>query len=157
MKTKEDLSDSIKRLYRSTEDKKIFGICGGLAEYLNFDSTVIRILWLLFIIFGGGLFLLLYIVLYFVIPTKEMNRKAPTLDLASIKDRRIQRSINDRVIAGVCGGIAHYLRIDPAIVRIITVVVDVLTGFIPIILVYLLLIWVIPLDTSELIDHSGND
>jgi phage shock protein PspC (stress-responsive transcriptional regulator) len=35
-----------KRLYRSTGDRKIAGVCGGLAEYFNVDPVIIRILWI---------------------------------------------------------------------------------------------------------------
>ena len=56
-----------KKLYRSKVDKKICGVCGGLAEYLNVDSTVIRLLWVLATLFVGcGL--LAYIVAALVIP-----------------------------------------------------------------------------------------
>ena len=56
-----------KKLYRSKTDKKICGVCGGLAEYLNMDATVIRLLWVLATLFVGcGL--LVYIVAALVIP-----------------------------------------------------------------------------------------
>ena len=56
-----------KKLYRSKTDKKICGVCGGLAEYLNVDSTVIRLLWVLATLFVGcGL--LAYIVAALVVP-----------------------------------------------------------------------------------------
>ena len=56
-----------KKLYRSKTDKKICGVCGGLAEYLNVDPTVIRLLWVLATLFVGcGL--LAYIVAALVIP-----------------------------------------------------------------------------------------
>lgn len=56
-----------KKLYRSKTDKKICGVCGGLAEYLNMDATVIRLLWVLATLFVGcGL--LAYIVAALVIP-----------------------------------------------------------------------------------------
>ena len=37
-----------KKLYRSVTDRKIAGVCGGIAEYLNIDPTTIRLLWALF-------------------------------------------------------------------------------------------------------------
>lgn len=43
-----------KKLYRSDTDKKICGVCGGLAEYLNVDSTVIRLIWLLLVLCAGS-------------------------------------------------------------------------------------------------------
>lgn len=57
-----------RRLYRSRTDRVLTGIAGGMAEYLEVDPTVVRILWVLATIFTGGLVLLLYIVLAFVIP-----------------------------------------------------------------------------------------
>jgi phage shock protein PspC (stress-responsive transcriptional regulator) len=36
----------IKRLYLSASDKKIFGVCGGIAEYMEVDSTLIRLIWI---------------------------------------------------------------------------------------------------------------
>ena len=45
-----------KKLYRSLTDKKLFGVCGGLAEYFDMDATVMRILFLVAaFVFGGGL------------------------------------------------------------------------------------------------------
>lgn len=49
--------------------------------------------------------------------------------------KRLYRSRNDRMLAGVCGGIADYLGADPTVVRIVTVVVALLPG--PAILAYL--------------------
>ncbi len=143
-------NESIKRLYRSTENSKIFGICGGIAKYFKIDPTLIRILWLLFTFFGGGFFLIIYIILYFIIPIKGNSGKYNQFDLNSLKERRLKRSIEDRMMAGICGGLAKFLHIDPVFVRIGYVVIDILTGFIPLIIVYLILIWVIPLDTEEL-------
>ena len=61
-----------KKLYRSTTDKKIAGVCGGLAQYLNIDSTIIRLVWLLLILFAGcGL--LAYIIAALVIPNPPIE------------------------------------------------------------------------------------
>jgi phage shock protein C len=56
-----------KRLMRSSRDKKIAGVCGGLAEYFDIDPTIIRVLWLL-AIFLGGTGVLAYIILWIVLP-----------------------------------------------------------------------------------------
>lgn len=58
---------SKKRLYKSTRDKKICGVCGGIAEYLNVDPTVIRLITVLIALaWGSGV--LAYIILAFVMP-----------------------------------------------------------------------------------------
>ena len=56
-----------KKLTRSTTDKKIAGVCGGLAEYLDMDSTVIRLIWVLAFFFGGAGGLV-YLILWVVLP-----------------------------------------------------------------------------------------
>lgn len=43
---------STKRLYKSRE-KKVCGVCGGIAEYIDIDPTVIRLVWLLTVVCGG--------------------------------------------------------------------------------------------------------
>lgn len=42
-----------KTLRKSKTDKKIFGVCGGFAEYFGFDSTMVRLVWALCILLGG--------------------------------------------------------------------------------------------------------
>ena len=55
-----------KRLYKG-RDKKLFGVCSGLADYFNVDPTLIRVLFVFaFIAFGSGL--LLYLILAIVLP-----------------------------------------------------------------------------------------
>ncbi len=61
-----------KKLYRSKTDSQIAGVCGGLAEYLGIDSTIIRIIWAL-IALSAGVGILLYIVCALVIPEKPDN------------------------------------------------------------------------------------
>lgn len=61
----------VKRLVRSLRERKLAGICGGMAEYLGIDPTVMRILWLLALFFSIGLVMLLYIALIFVIPNED--------------------------------------------------------------------------------------
>ncbi len=58
-----------KKLYKSKTDKKICGVCGGLAEFLGIDVTVVRIIWVLVILFAG-FGLLAYIICAFIIPEK---------------------------------------------------------------------------------------
>ena len=58
-----------KKLYKSNIDKKLCGVCGGIAEYLNIDSTVIRLI-LILAIFFGGCGLLAYIIAALVMPNK---------------------------------------------------------------------------------------
>jgi phage shock protein C len=67
------MASDIKKLYRSRSDRIIGGVCGGLGEYLNVDSTVIRILYVLFALTGGsGIFV--YLILLLVIPEEPWEK-----------------------------------------------------------------------------------
>lgn len=61
-----------KKLYRSNTNKKIAGVCGGLAEYLNMDPTVVRLIWVLVALFAGA-GLLAYLICALIIPEKPDN------------------------------------------------------------------------------------
>ena len=58
-----------KKLYKSATDKKLDGVCAGVGEYLGIDPTVIRLLWLISIFFGGA-GILAYIIAAVIIPRK---------------------------------------------------------------------------------------
>ena len=58
-----------KKLFRSTKNKMVAGVCGGIGEFFNIDPTVIRLLWVVFTIFTGIVGgLLAYIVAWIIIP-----------------------------------------------------------------------------------------
>ena len=60
----------VKKYYLSTTDKKIGGVCGGLAEYFEIDSLLIRLLFVfMFFSLGGGL--LLYLLLWILAPKEQ--------------------------------------------------------------------------------------
>lgn len=63
--------NSTKRLYRSRTERQIAGVCGGLANYLGIDPTVVRLLFILGLIFVGGT-LLAYLILAIVIPEEPL-------------------------------------------------------------------------------------
>jgi phage shock protein C len=57
----------VKRLMRSSRDKRIGGVCAGVADYFDLDPTIVRVVWLLAVLFGGT-GLLIYIILWIVLP-----------------------------------------------------------------------------------------
>ncbi len=58
-----------KKLYKSNTDKKLDGVCAGIAEYLNIDVTIVRLIWAIAVVFGGSG------VLLYVIAALVMTRK----------------------------------------------------------------------------------
>ncbi|NLY67100.1 MAG: PspC domain-containing protein [Tissierellia bacterium] len=61
-----------KKLYRSSTDKQIAGVCGGIAEYFNIDPTIVRLLWA-FISLAYGTGIIAYIVCAIVIPERPKD------------------------------------------------------------------------------------
>jgi phage shock protein C len=58
-----------KKLYLSDTDKKLAGVCGGIAEFFEIDSTIVRLLWIAFsLAYGSGI--IAYIIFALVMPHK---------------------------------------------------------------------------------------
>ena len=56
-----------RKLYRSRSQRMLGGVCGGLAEYFNVDTTLIRVLFLVLAVFGGT-GLVIYVVMWLIVP-----------------------------------------------------------------------------------------
>lgn len=57
----------MKKFYLSSTDRKIAGVCGGIAEYFNIDSLIVRIIFVV-LFFGAGVGLLTYLVIWLLAP-----------------------------------------------------------------------------------------
>lgn len=215
-----------RRLYRSTTNRSVSGVCGGLGEYLGIDVGVVRLVWLVSAFLTVGLTLLIYVLLAVVLPEEPADVAAhkvvKTSDLwQRIRTNRalllgaillllgalllfnnfgwlpvrldalwelawnlfwplfliglgvyllfslnghgvdwerlrargarlpLRRSRRNRVIAGVCGGIAAYLKVDAVLVRLVWTLLTVLTlGTISVVL-YALAVVFIPWDDAQ--------
>ena len=65
-----------KKLYRSQTDRKIWGVCGGLAKYFEIDPTIIRVIAIVSIFFTGA-GILAYIVMAIVVPLESSEVTKP--------------------------------------------------------------------------------
>lgn len=61
------MTDDVKKLYRTKEDRMIAGVCSGLAAYFKIDPIIIRVLFVVFAIIGGSS-ILIYLILWILIP-----------------------------------------------------------------------------------------
>lgn len=70
----------MKKLYRSERDKKILGVCGGLAEYWKMDVTLMRLIWVVgfFLTFSAAF--LLYLIAALIMPVKPEGLNGPVYD-----------------------------------------------------------------------------
>lgn len=77
----------MKKLYRSRKDSKIAGVCGGIAEYFNVDPTIIRLLAVLTIFFGGG-GIIAYIIAWIIIPLEPLGENSFSSNSRSGQDKK---------------------------------------------------------------------
>jgi phage shock protein PspC (stress-responsive transcriptional regulator) len=106
------------RLYRNADDKIVGGVCSGLANYLGIDPVILRIL---FVILIGALFWV-YILLWIIVPSQSLQTNIT---------KRLYRNPDDKVIAGVCGGLASYFNIDrwvPRLVFALPLIIGLISG-----------------------------
>jgi phage shock protein C len=66
-----------KRLYRSTTDKMIAGVCGGIAEYFTIDPAIVRIIAVLLLLPGGLPGFVPYVILWVVVPKNPGTSAEP--------------------------------------------------------------------------------
>jgi phage shock protein C len=59
-----------KKLYRSNTNKMVCGVCAGIADYINIDPTIVRLLWVIFS-FAGGAGILAYIIAAIIMPVQQ--------------------------------------------------------------------------------------
>jgi phage shock protein C len=57
-----------RRLYRSRRDSVLGGVAGGVADYFDMDPSIVRVVWAVLALVTGGIFLVLYIVMWIVVP-----------------------------------------------------------------------------------------
>lgn len=108
----EESSHREKRFYRNANDKILGGVCSGLANYFSIDPVIIRIVFALTVIGGLGIGILLYVLLWIFLPLESGNET---------HDSKLFRSKDDRMIAGVAGGLGQYFGISAKIPRLIFV------------------------------------
>jgi phage shock protein C len=119
--------EQARRLYRHSADGRLAGVCAGIADYLDVDVTVVRLGWIILAIvpgaFVGGI--VAYIAAALVMPVGvSAAAEQPRAR------RRVTRSLSDRKIAGVCGGIADFFALDPTVVRVVWIVLTIVPGMI---------------------------
>ena len=70
------MTENVKKLYRSTSDRMIAGICGGLGEYFGIDSTLVRLIFVFGAIFTGSALFWAYIIMLIVVPESPLPSQA---------------------------------------------------------------------------------
>lgn len=118
----------MKNLHLSKKDKIITGVCAGISESFGINANLIRLVFLISLLFGfSGFFI--YLVLTIILPkgiTKE--------EIIDVKDdeeeekTKINRSWENRMLAGVCGGFSKYFGWDVSLIRLAFVLMTMAGG-----------------------------
>jgi len=97
--TEEDFKESLKengnpnrKLFRDPDDKYIGGVASGLGYFFGIDTSWIRILWLVFSLFSAGTLILIYLVLWMVIPeakttAEKLKMKGEPINISTIEKK----------------------------------------------------------------------
>ena len=80
-----------RRLHRSDDQRMLLGVCGGLSEYFDIDPTIIRIVFALAALFGGG-GVLVYVVLALIMPSAESLDSHPRVAARSTVDEAVEET-----------------------------------------------------------------
>jgi phage shock protein C len=125
---------------RVPDEGKIAGVCAGLAAYFDVDVTAVRLAWVILSIipgvFIGGL--VAYAAAWILTPVTASQGQG-------LPGKHLTRSVADKQIAGVCGGLAEYFGLDATMVRLVAVILAVYPGaIIGGIVVYLIAWFIMP-------------
>lgn len=84
-----------RKLMRDSEEGRVAGVCAGLAEYLNIETWIIRVIWFSGVIFSGGFFIVAYIAAWFILDKKptDPNQVSQTGSKWSSKEKDLDRVI----------------------------------------------------------------
>jgi phage shock protein PspC (stress-responsive transcriptional regulator) len=109
--TQATASSERKRFYRSESDKKIAGVCSGIAQYLHIDVVFVRVVFLiLFFSFGFGV--IPYLIIWLATSSSSSH------EIGAVR-KKLYRDPDNKLIAGVCSGIGSYLDIEVWIPRVV--------------------------------------
>jgi len=133
----------MRKLYRDRWNKKFFGVFGGLGQYLKIDPSILRLL-AVFLTIPTGIVIIpaVYILLAILMSEGPRQFIQPTY-------KRLYRSYKHKAFAGICAGLSEYFSIDANIIRVIFIISCFITACFPLILTYIVGIWMIPLSPYE--------
>src|SRR5260221_10668721 len=115
-------SDAVSRkLFRDSKRKIMGGVCAGFGHYFNSDPVWPRLLFALLFFGTSGILLLVYIVLWIVLPVSEELEDEPNV-------KKMYRNPDAKVVGGVAGGVAAFFGADVVLIRFLFVIFTIFFG-----------------------------
>ena len=100
-----------RRFYRDENHKVLGGVCAGIANYFGIDPVIVRVIFLI-TTFGAGFGFLAYMILWIAAPSSASK-------IIGSQRKRLFRDAEDKIVAGVCSGLAQYFNISVWIPRLL--------------------------------------
>jgi len=118
------------------DNRKLLGVCAGLANYLGVEPLKVRLVYIACCVFGGWFLIPMYFVCWFVLDESSTTMRAAITDNQAVRHfrtvdyrKKLYRDMEKGKILGVCAGFAEYLEISVFTVRLVFLTMVVLTGF----------------------------
>lgn len=103
-----------KQLFRDENNKKIGGVCSGIANFFAIDPTIVRLIALvLFLLYGTGL--IIYIILWICVPSSAVQ-------VIGSSQRKLFRDVSNKTIGGVAAGLANYFDVSIWVPKLIFII-----------------------------------
>ncbi|MBO9620037.1 MAG: PspC domain-containing protein [Niabella sp.] len=99
-----------RKLFRDENNKKLGGVCSGIAHWLNIDPSIVRVLFAIIALGGFGTGIFIYILLWIFLPSRNLE---------GYKGKRLFRNPDEKQLGGVCSGIAAYFGKETRVIRLI--------------------------------------
>lgn len=114
------------KLYRDSANGMIAGVCAGLAKYFKVDVYILRFIWIILaLFFGSGIFI--YLAAILIIPKEpHLNNEIEMVDPG--REKKLSLKNEDKIVAGVCAGIADFYDIDVSIIRFLFIILTFIYG-----------------------------
>lgn len=124
------IGGTMKKLHLSEKNKMIFGVCEGLSASTGIDVRLIRLAFIISIFFGGT-GILIYLILFAILPKGLKDSNIIDVEVETDEEKgkekeytNIFRTWDDRMLAGVCSGLANYLKWDVSIIRLLFILMS---------------------------------
>ena len=82
----------MKKLYRSNSDRMIAGVCAGLADYINIDPTIVRLIFMILFLMGTGGFWI-YIILWAIVPLLPDHANT-SIEVSEVKPEKSEAPVD---------------------------------------------------------------
>ncbi len=127
------------KLCLNEKDKKFLGVCAGIANFVGIETWMIRLGFIISVIFGGWFMIPAYLIAWFFMDknqsgdlSENLKKFKPNSTINHFRNidykKKLYKNTKEKKILGVCAGIADYLEVDVTIVRILTVLAMLIPG-----------------------------